>query len=76
MEVMSLAKALGASALLFAAIHVPYWYLSGDKTGWALLYALVPIFVLGVVFAAVFKFSGSLWSAILVHIANNVLSSF
>jgi len=58
------------TSLLFVAIHVPGWIalhqLSADR--------VVTIFVFGAVMAAVFKYSGSLWGAIVAHSANDFLS--
>jgi uncharacterized protein len=58
------------SSLLFVAIHLPGWIalhqLSADR--------VVTIFVFGAVMAAVFKYSSSLWAAIVAHSANDFLS--
>jgi membrane protease YdiL (CAAX protease family) len=58
------------SSVLFVGIHLPGWIalhqLSTDR--------VVTIFVFGVVMAVVFKYSGSLWAAIVAHSANDFLS--
>ena len=48
------------SALLFALIHL-------QPT------AFLPIFLLGLIFAVLYQYSGSLWPAILMHFATNTL---
>ena len=59
------------SSLLFLGIHFP---------GWISLHMLTPaltlsIFVLGVVFALLFHYSKSLWSAIVAHSLNDFISA-
>src|SRR5262249_43792113 len=58
------------TSLLFLSIHLP---------GWIALHMLrvdtaVTVFVLSVVFALAFRYSGSLWAAILTHSGNDFLS--
>lgn len=58
------------TSLLFVAVHVP---------GWIALHALAApkaasIFVFGVVMAAVFRWSASLWAPIIAHSANDFMS--
>jgi uncharacterized protein len=65
--------ALVASALLFAAIHLPYWWLAGQKTGAVLALELASIFGYGVLFAGLFQWSASLWSPLVCHWLNNLL---
>ncbi len=62
-----------ASALLFALIHLPYWAMSGEKTGAALAAGLGSVFLLGVFFAALFQWSRSLWAPLVCHWLNNLL---
>ena len=62
-------------ALLFAAIHAPYWLLAGSKQGAALLLDLAAVAALGALFALALRRTGSLWSAILLHMANNFAAS-
>jgi membrane protease YdiL (CAAX protease family) len=64
------ALAIMTSSMLFLAIHLP---------GWISLNALRPekavsIFIIGVVLAVIFKYSGSLWSAIIAHTSNNFIA--
>jgi len=58
------------TSLLFVAIHVPGWMalheLAADR--------ITTIFVFAVVMAAIFKYSGSLWSVVVAHSANDFLS--
>jgi membrane protease YdiL (CAAX protease family) len=49
------------SAFIFAAIHLQF-------------YGFLPRFLLGIVFAYLFLWSGSLWLPIAAHFANNMLS--
>ena len=58
------------TSLLFLSIHLP---------GWVALHTLradaaATVFALGVLFAIAFRYSGSLWAAILTHSANDFLS--
>jgi hypothetical protein len=69
-ERMDFWPANAITSLLFAAIHVP---------GWMALHALTApkaaeIFVFGVVMAAVFRWSASLWAPIIAHSANDFTS--
>jgi membrane protease YdiL (CAAX protease family) len=66
--------AVAASAILFALIHLPYWWLSGTPAGWDLAAAEVRMFIYGVVFGILFLASGSLWSPLVYHWANNILN--
>jgi uncharacterized protein len=64
-------KANLISSLLFLAIHFP---------GWISLRLLTPqiaiaVFILGVVFAVLFHYSKSLWSAIVAHSLNDFISA-
>jgi membrane protease YdiL (CAAX protease family) len=64
------ALAIVTSSTLFLAIHLP---------GWIVLNTLRPenaitIFIIGVVLAVIFKYSGSLWSAIIAHTSNNFIA--
>jgi membrane protease YdiL (CAAX protease family) len=59
------------SSLLFLAIHFP---------GWISLHLLtaqivIAVFILGVVFAILFHYSKSLWSAIVAHSLNDFISA-
>ncbi|HEY1011530.1 MAG TPA: CPBP family intramembrane glutamic endopeptidase [Herpetosiphonaceae bacterium] len=68
-------RAAAVSALLFAAIHAPYWYLSGSRSGLTLLADLASVAALGLLFALALRRTGSLWSAIFLHMANNFAAS-
>lgn len=59
------------SSLLFLAIHLPGW-ISLHLFTWSMA---ISIFVLGVIFAAVFYYSKSLWSSIVAHSLNDFLSA-
>ena len=61
------------SALLFAAIHMPYW-LSRNGLSAHVIKDLLNVFLLGCLFGWMMKKSNSLWPAIGAHIANNFLS--
>jgi membrane protease YdiL (CAAX protease family) len=61
------------SALLFAAVHMPYW-LSKNGLSAHVIKDLLNVFLLGCLFGWVMKKSNSLWPAIGAHIANNFLS--
>ncbi len=54
-------KAMYTSAGLFAVAHV-------------IPTAILPIFILGVIFAFLYHFSGSIWPAILMHMLTNTLA--
>jgi uncharacterized protein len=56
------------SSLLFTAIHLPGWLLLGTFR----IEDALTIFAIGVALGAVFKFSGSLWSAVIAHSSNNL----
>jgi len=73
-EVIGTLKAMVLSALLFALIHAPYWYLSGDKSGKALVFSLGGIFIYGVVFAGLLRLTRSLWTPMVYHFLNNLVS--
>lgn len=73
-EAIGTLRALVLSALLFALIHAPYWYLSGAKAGKALAFSLGGIFVYGVVFAGLLRLTRSLWTPMVYHFLNNLVS--
>lgn len=63
------------SAALFAAIHIPGWLLVGGMApGAQMLGPLGGIFVLGLALGALFRWTGSLWSSVLLHSAHNLAS--
>jgi membrane protease YdiL (CAAX protease family) len=61
------------SALLFAAVHMPYWV---SRSGFSapVIKNSMNVFLLGCLFGWVMKKTNSLWPAIGAHIANNFLS--
>jgi hypothetical protein len=65
------------TACLFVAVHFPGWILLSDSPLLApvRLIAMAEILFLGLLLGYVFKRSGSLWSCIIVHAANNLLST-
>jgi membrane protease YdiL (CAAX protease family) len=75
-----LEKALGTlggallSAVLFASIHFPYWFLSGAKSGGDLAFAEAEMFAQGVAFAVLFRLTRSLWAPLVYHFGNNLVS--
>ncbi len=66
--------ALAVRSLLFALIHLPWWLLSGEFGANALLGGLATMFGAGVVFALLYRWTGSLWSCVILHCANNFLA--
>ncbi|MGB1252931.1 MAG: lysostaphin resistance A-like protein [Candidatus Promineifilaceae bacterium] len=67
-------QALIGSSALFVVFHWPWWLLSGDVAGMAFLSSSVSIFVLGLIFAALLKRTGSLWPPVIFHILNNLVA--
>jgi membrane protease YdiL (CAAX protease family) len=66
--------ALVISSALFALIHFPYWFLSGNLTGWPLAMQLGIIFLLGAVFALAQRIFRNVVAPIGGHLANNFFS--
>lgn len=65
-------RAAIVSGALFAAAHWPGWlYLQGLHPG--LIMQTISITIIGIVLAAVFERSQSLWACIALHILNNLL---
>jgi CAAX protease family protein len=58
------------SSLLFMAIHLPGWVSLHMLT----LGNMTSVFVLGMLFAAIFRISGSLWSSIVAHSLNDFMT--
>jgi membrane protease YdiL (CAAX protease family) len=69
----NLIVAFSASAFLFALSHVPYWVMTQSST--MLLLNLVSIAGYGILFAALYHWSGSLWAPLLCHFLNNLMNS-
>jgi len=72
-ESLSFWVANGISALLFMAVHMPYWV---SRNGFSpeVTKNLVNVFLLGCLFGWIMRKTNSLWPAIGAHIANNFLS--
>lgn len=73
-ERLGVATAIPMSAALFALAHLPYWAISGEKSGAALAASLGSVFLLGIFFAALFHWSKSLWAPLDCHTLNNLLN--
>jgi uncharacterized protein len=58
------------TSLLFLGIHVPGWIALGTLRA----DMAATVFITGAVLAIAFRYSGSLWTAIVAHSANNFLS--
>ena len=67
--------ALATSALLFALIHLPYWWLSGAASPTGLVVKLGSIFAYGVFFALLYRWSGSLYAPLTCHVLNNLVTT-
>ncbi|MDQ3800390.1 MAG: CPBP family intramembrane metalloprotease [Acidobacteriota bacterium] len=75
-RVASFWAANALTAFLFVAIHFPGWILLGDSPLVpGRLIAMAEILFLGLLLGYVFKRSQSLWSCIIVHAVNNLLST-
>ncbi len=62
------------SSVLFALIHLPYWYLSGAHTGIDLITQLGNIFLIGAVLGVSMRATGSLLTPLIGHWVNNLAS--
>jgi uncharacterized protein len=74
LERLAVWSALVVSALLFALIHLPYWWLSGAASPAGLALRLGSIFAYGVCFALLYRWSGSLFAPIICHVLNNLVT--
>jgi uncharacterized protein len=74
LERLALWSALVVSALLFALIHLPYWWLSGAASPAGLALRLGSIFAYGIFFALLYHWSGSLYAPIICHVLNNLVT--
>ena len=74
-ERFALCAALLTSALLFALIHLPYWWLSGAAAPAGLVLRLGSIFAYGIFFGLLYHWSGSLYAPVLCHVLNNLATS-
>ena len=75
LERLTVWSALGVSALLFALVHLPYWWLSGAASPAGLVLRLGSIFAYGVFFALLYHWSGSLYAPLICHTLNNLVTS-
>jgi uncharacterized protein len=74
LERLAVWSALAVSALLFALIHLPYWWLSGAASPADLVLRLGSIFAYGVFFALLYRWSGSLYAPLICHVLNNLVT--
>jgi uncharacterized protein len=74
LERLAVWSALMMSALLFALIHLPYWWLSGAASPAGLTLRLGTIFAYGIFFALLYRWSGSLYAPIICHVLNNFVT--
>ena len=58
-------------AILFFAIHLPGWFFAGTLANNIQPGTSLSIFALGFVQGYLFKWTGSLWPCVLLHLANN-----
>ena len=70
-ERMRTSHAIAVSSLLFVGIHLPGWVSLGTLRA----ANVVTIFVIGTILAAMFRWTGSLWSAIVAHSANDFVTA-
>jgi membrane protease YdiL (CAAX protease family) len=75
LERLTVWSALAVSALLFALVHLPYWWLSGAASPAGLALRLGSIFAYGVFFALLYHWSGSLYAPLICHTLNNLVTS-
>jgi membrane protease YdiL (CAAX protease family) len=74
LERLAIWSALVVSALLFALIHLPYWWLSGAASPASLALRLGSIFAYGIFFALLYRWSGSLYAPLICHVLNNLVT--
>ena len=67
--------ALAVSALRFALVHLPYWWLSGAASPAGLVLRLGSIFAYGIFFGLFYHWSGSLLAPLFCHMLNNLVTS-
>jgi uncharacterized protein len=75
LERVTVWSALALSALLFALVHLPYWWLSGAASPAGLVVRLGSIFAYGIFFALLYRWSGSLYAPVICHMLNNLVTS-
>ncbi|MFO0891033.1 MAG: CPBP family intramembrane glutamic endopeptidase [Isosphaeraceae bacterium] len=69
------ARSALVTSALFAAVHIPGWVLLGAMSVQAMAAAFGSIFLLGMILAIVMLRSRSLWTCVIVHAANNLVSA-
>ncbi len=62
------------SSLLFLTLHIPYRISIGEKLFPNMLYTMVYIFVFGFLMCITLRWSKSLWSCIILHSVNDLMS--
>ena len=65
---------LVVSSVLFALCHLPYWWISGAKSGADLGFSLLEMAGIGALLCALFQWKRSLWTPLIYHCANNFIS--
>ena len=65
---------LVSSSGLFALSHLPYWWLSGAKSGTDLWLSLLEIAGIGALLGALYRWKRSLWIPLIYHCAINFVS--
>lgn len=72
---MSLSAAIFLNAILFVGIHLPMWLSEGMHPS-DMLHTGFQLLILAILFCLAVVYSKSLWSSILIHTVNNILSLF
>lgn len=72
---MSLSTAMFLNAALFLCIHIPMWLSTGMKIN-DMIHTGIEIFLLALLLCVAVHLSKSLWSSIVIHTVNNILSLF
>ncbi|MGB7342535.1 MAG: CPBP family intramembrane glutamic endopeptidase [Phototrophicaceae bacterium] len=65
--------AIGISALMFAILHLPVWIILDGMPFALLMNSFISIFIYGLVFAMMMKFTKSLWTPLAAHWLNNLI---
>lgn len=72
---MSLSAAILLNAALFVGIHLPMWLSEGMHPS-DMLHTGFQLLILAILFCIAVVYSKSLWSSILIHTVNNIISLF
>jgi membrane protease YdiL (CAAX protease family) len=70
----SASRAIILSAVLFALIHLPWWWISGQKPAAEIAQLLGVMFAYGVVFGILYHRTRSIWASLLPHSMNNLIA--